>query len=236
MIIYFNRIFGVMLVLGALTPAHAEIYKWKDAHGETHYSNTLPPQAAGYANTELNKNGLVIKQKQAALTPQQRLIEEAEQTRMMNEQQTLTEQKRHDTALLNTYTSPAEIDLARERNLEQTRLIITGTNSRITPLRDKQAALIKQAGGKIPASGSLAVEYQDNARQISQLNDLIAKKNKEMSAIHEKFAADKARFAELTTKPAVPTNGSPGNPSPGTPGMSPGMSPGQPQSHQYGKP
>lgn len=232
MIIHYNRILGAMLILGVFTPAHAEIYKWKDAQGETHYSNTMPPQAAGYANTELNKNGLVIKQKQAAPTPQQRLRDEAEQTRLANEQQALIEQKRRDTALLDTYTSPAEIDLAQERNLEQTRLIITGTNSRLAPLRDKQAKLIKQAGGKIPASGPLALEYQDNARHISQLSDLIAKKNKELNDIREKFAADKARFAELTTKAPHPANDTHGI----APSGAAGVSTGQPLSQQIGKP
>ncbi len=200
MLTHTRRLFGLLLIFGSCAAAHAEIYKWKDAQGETHYSNTMPPQAAGLANTELNKRGLVIKEQQAAPTLQQRLNNEAEQARLATEREALTEQKRHDTALLNTYTTPAEIDLARERNLVQTRLVITGTNARLTPLREAQTRLIKQAGGKIPDKGALAAEYQNNEKHIALLNDIIAQKYKEMEQTRSKFDADKARFITLTAK------------------------------------
>ena len=207
---------GTLLTVSVCATAHAEIYKWKDTQGEVHYSNTLPPQAAGYANTQLDKHGLVIKEKSAAPTAEQRAADAATQTRLESQQQTQTEQKRRDTALLNTYTSPAEIDLARDRNLEQTKLIITGTKSRLAPLLDKQAALIRQAGGHIPDKGALAKEYQDNARHISELQGMIARKNKELGTIQAKFAADKSHFIELThntpaSTPAAPVGPSPGN-------------------------
>lgn len=201
------RLLGTLLVLSVCSNAQADIYKWKDAQGEIHYSNSLPAQAAGYANIELDKHGLVVKQQSAALTPEQRAIETAAQARLASLQQSQTEQKRRDTALLNTYTSPAEIDLARDRNLEQAKLLITGTKSRLAPLLDKQAAVVKQTGGKIPASGPLATEYKDNARHIAELQDMITRKTKEMDAIRAKFAADKAHFIELTTNaPAAGKN------------------------------
>lgn len=207
------RLWGVLLVLAVYSDAHADIYKWKDAQGEIHYSNSLPAQAAGYANVELDKHGLVVKQKSAALTPEQRATEAAAQARLASRQQSQTEQKRRDTALLNTYTNPAEIDLARDRNLEQTKLLITGTKSRLAPLLDKQAAIVKHSGGKIPASGPLAAGYKDNARHIAELQGMIARKNQEMDTIRAKFAADKTHFIELTTSAsAAETSGNPGAP------------------------
>lgn len=201
MTIPYKRIFSVTLILAMPLLAHAEIYKWKDAQGVIHYSNTLPPQAAGIATTEMDKNGLVTGQTAAAPTAQQRLSDAATQARLVKEKQAKIEQNRHDMALLNTYSAPAEIDLARDRNLVQTKLVIDGTNSRLTPLLAKQAGLLKQAGGKIPVSGPLATAYQDNAKHITQLTDIITSKTKEMNDIHSKFDADKARYIELTGKP-----------------------------------
>lgn len=203
---YTRHLLGTLLVLSACGHAQADIYKWKDAQGEVHYSNTLPAQAAGYANIELDKHGLVVKQKSAAPTPEQRASEAAAQARQAIEQQSLTEQKRRDTALLNTYTNPAEIDLARDRNLEQAKLIINGTQSRLAPLLDKQATLVKRAGGRIPVSGPMVTEYKDNARHIVELQDMIARKRKEMNTIRARFAADKAHFIELTTNMPVPAS------------------------------
>ena len=189
---------GTAFMLSVATLAHAEIFKWKDAQGVTHYGDTMPPQAAGRATTEMSKRGMVIKQTPAALTPEQRLTDEAEQARAAKEKQIRIEQKRHDAALLNTYTTPAEIDLARDRNLEQSKLVIDGTNSRLAPLQAKQAKLVQQADGKVPAKGPLAAEYAENAKHIDDLETILAQKNKEMADIRSRFEADKARFIELT--------------------------------------
>ncbi|WP_124948586.1 DUF4124 domain-containing protein [Sulfuriferula thiophila] len=192
------------LALSTATVAHADIYKWKDAQGVTHYGDTMPPQAAGRATTEMSKRGTVLKQTPAALTPEQRLNNEAEAAKITKEQQSQTEQKRHDSALLNTYTSPAEIDLARDRSLEQSKLVVDGTNLRLAPLRDKQAKLIKQSGGKIPGTGPQAAEYAANLKHITELEDILSQKSKEMADIRSKFDADKTRFIELTGKTASP--------------------------------
>lgn len=200
--IIYIHLLGTALLLSMVTTAQAEIYKWKDAQGVTHYGDTMPPQAAGRATTELNKRGTIVKQTPAALTPEQRLNNEAEQTRAAKDLQTQNEQKRRDSALLNTYTSPAEIDLSRDRNLEQSKLVINGTNARITPLLEKQAKIMQQAGGKVPESGPLAMQYAENAKHISELQAILTQKNNEMSEIRTKFDADKARYIELTGKKA----------------------------------
>ena len=200
MTIPYKLILGTTLMLSTATVAHAEIYKWKDAQGVTHYGDTMPPQAAGRATTEMSKHGIVIKQTPAAMTPEQRLDNAAEAAKEVKEQQTQTELKRRDTALLNTYTSPAEVDLARDRNLEQSKLVINGTNLRLAPLQEKQAKLVQQAGGKIPHSGPQAAEYAANQKHITELEAILAQKNQEMNDIRNKFNADKARYIELTGK------------------------------------
>lgn len=200
--ITYKNLIGAGLLLSIVTAAQAEIYKWKDAQGVTHYGDTMPPQAAGRATTELSKKGMILKQTPAALTPEQRSNNEAAQSREAKEQQTLNDQKRRDSALLNTYTSPAEIDLARDRNLELSKLVITGTNARIAPLMEKQAKIMQQAGGKVPGKGPLAMEYAENAKHISELQTILTQKNNEMSEIRTRFDADKARYIELTGKKA----------------------------------
>ena len=200
MIAKYRILLGTALIFSAATVAHADIYKWKDAQGVTHYGDTMPPQAAGRATTEMSKKGTVLKKTPAALTSEQRLNNEAEAAKASKEQQSQTEQKRRDSALLNTYTSPAEIDLARDRNLEQSKLVVNGTNLRLTPLHEKQAKLLQQAGGKIPSTGPLAAEYKQNAQHINDLEAILAQKSQEMTEIRSKFEADKARYIELTGK------------------------------------
>lgn len=182
-------ILGTLIALSLSTFAHAEIYKWKDAQGVTQYGDTRPPQAAGRATTEMNKKGNVVKETAAALTPEQRAQNAIEEARVKKEAQTATERKRHDSALLNTYTSAAEIDLARDRSLEQYKLVINGTNARLKPLQEKQKKLSPKSA-----------EFAENMRKISDLNEIITQKDVEIAATKAKFDADKARYIELTGK------------------------------------
>jgi len=199
------RILLCIMIFGLALPAQAAMYKWVDAQGHTHYGDTLPQQATGRANVELDKQGLAIKKNAGALTPEQRQLRAVEQARLQQELQAKTEQKRRDTALLNTYTTPAEIDLARDRNLEQAKLTITGSQVQLRQLRARQAKLDQQmavsAQGKRPVPAHVTEAHDANAREIAQLENAIAQKHKEMADTRAKFDADKARFIELTGTP-----------------------------------
>ena len=183
------QILGALIALSLSSLAHADIYKWKDAQGVTHYGDTMPPQAAGRATIEMNKKGNIVKETAAAPTSAERATQDAEQAKQKKDLQTQTEQKRHDSALLNTYTSPAEIDLARDRSLEQYKLVINGTNARLEPLRAKQSKLAPKS-----------TESIENMRKISDLTAIVTQKNIEIDTTRAKFDADKARYIELTGK------------------------------------
>jgi chorismate mutase len=195
------RFLVMLALLASALPAQATMYKWVDAQGKIHYSDTLPPQSLGRGNVELDKQGLAIKRNAGALSAEQRQQQAQAQARKTQENVALTERKRRDSALLNTYTSPAEIDLARDRNMEQARLIIKSNDARLTPLRATRAQLVQQIAGitrnqKLPPA-HLTQARDANAAEIARLEQLQAQKNKEMDETRAKFDADKARYIEL---------------------------------------
>ncbi|BBP02729.1 hypothetical protein TPL01_01610 [Sulfuriferula plumbiphila] len=196
------RVLFWVMIFGLALPAQAALYKWVDVQGRTHYSDTLPQQATGRANVELDKQGLTVRQNAGTMTPEQRQLHAAEQARLQQELQTKTEQKRRDTALLNTYTTPAEIDLARDRNLEQAKLTINSNQIQLRQIRARQAQLDQQmavsARDKRPIPAHVTETRDANAREIVRLEGIIAQKRKEMTGTRAKFDADKARFIELT--------------------------------------
>jgi hypothetical protein len=196
------RVLLWMIIFGLAAPAQAAMYKWVDEHGHTHYGDTLPQQATGRANMELDKQGLTIKKNAGAMTPEQRQLRAAELLRQQQELQVKTEQKQHDTALLNTYTSPAEIDLARDRNLEQTRASIKGFQTQLSQLRTQQTQLDQRIAlatrSKQPVLSHITASHETHAREIAQMEKAIAQKNQEMANIQIRFDTDKARFIELS--------------------------------------
>lgn len=199
------RSFLLIIALGLAFPAQAAMYKWVDAQGRTHYGDALPPQAAGRANEILDKQAQTIKQNAGALSQAQRDKKSAEQARLHKELQVKTERQRRDTALLNTYTAPSEIDLARDRNLEQATLALNGSLARRAQLLARQKQLDQQAAsvvaGKRPVPAHIADMRNANARELSLLEQGINQKRLEMANTRARFDADRARFIELSGMP-----------------------------------
>ncbi len=115
---------AVVLALALLLPgaALAAMYKWVDDKGVVHYSDQVPPAAVNKGNVELSPQGIPIRKVAPAMTPEQRSAHEAEQARQNESAKGPTreqiESARHDRALLQSYTTAGEIDLAKARSLQ----------------------------------------------------------------------------------------------------------------------
>lgn len=188
-------------------PAAAKLYKWVDENGTTHYSETIPPKHADKDRTELDKAGRAVK-KQEVLTPEERRAKEQanEQAdaKKRADEEAAKEQRRRDKALVNTYSNEKEIDLARNRNLQQVEARIGSINSQLKMAESNLAGLKKEADGynaagkKIPAS--LQEDLKESQERLAKLQQDLEKANAEKAALDARYDADKARYKELTGK------------------------------------
>lgn len=182
-------------------PAAAKMYKWVDDQGITHYGETIPPEYANKDRSELNKAGRVVSKKEV-LTPDERRAKEEEAARKRDEAEAALERKRRDKALLNTYTNVKEIDLARNRNLQQIEARLNSVNSQLKLANDDQLGLQKEADGftkanrKIPKS--LQEDLQESAARLTKLQQDLEKAKAEKAAVEARYDGDKARYKELT--------------------------------------
>lgn len=172
--------------------AEAKLYKWVDENGTTHYGETIPPRYAG-SNAQTFDKGRVqkndekhdknAKERPRILTPEQ---EQAE---------------RRDNALINTYSSEAEIDLSRDRNLQQVEARISSYTTLLKSAKENLVSLeqekerITQQGRKIPKS--LVEDLSEAQQRIDKFQNDLDMSNEELEAVKEKYAADKARYREL---------------------------------------
>lgn len=196
------RYFALLVLAALAAPAGAATYKWVDEKGVTHYGDTLPPQYANQGSSELSKKGLLIKKTEPALTPEQRRIREEEKARRAGQEQRMLQQKRKDAALLNTFSSVEELDLARTRNLQQAEAQIQGAQLRLKSVQARlarqraQAAALKKAGKPLPAD--LPREIQNSENEAARIRQDAARAQNERDAIQARFDADRQRFLELT--------------------------------------
>ncbi len=194
-------ILSLLLLALVSLPATAKMYKWVDEKGETHFGDTVPAQYAGQGSAELNKGGLVIRKTDPALTPEQRKTREDELAQKKEEERKAMEQKRRDAALLNTYTTEKEIDLVRDRNLQQAELQRQGVELRIKQIQPRYNQFRSQAttltARQKPLPPGLQQEMQETEKELKHLQEMVQRKHQEMDDLRAKFEDDKKRFREL---------------------------------------
>lgn len=193
-------VFALAVVLAG--SAHAALYRWVDGSGRVHYSDTPPTSYNQSGGAELNKQGQVIRRTQSEAERRAEAERQAEAKRIQAEQQ---KQAQRDRALTQTYTSEAEIDLARDRALEHHKLAIRSAEARAVAVEanlaemNERAARIEKAGRTIPAS--LRDELAQANRENLELKSAVQRNLEAMDAVRAKYEADKLRFRELTGKP-----------------------------------
>jgi hypothetical protein len=189
------------LLLAAGT-AQATMYRWVDGNGRVHYSDTPPTTFQKSGGAELSKQGNVVRRTQSEAERRAETERRAEQKRIEVEQ---GKQAQLDRALTQTYTTEAEVDLARDRALAHHKLAIKGAEIRSRAVEANLAELkariaTTEKAGR-PVSPNLKEQLDQATRESLDLKRTILSNEEAMVQVGEKYAADKARFRELTGKP-----------------------------------
>lgn len=174
------------------------IVKWVDEKGVVHYGDVIPPQYAGRASQELNKRGTVIQQHQAVV------VKSAEERqRDLEEQQRQLDQKRRDNALLNSYSSEQEIDLARERSIQIDKASIESLDQQIKEAQKRadttQKAMNDRLRNKTKVPTYMTDDLNGAQATITNLQAQIKEKQKSMAQNQLKFDEEKRKYHLLKT-------------------------------------
>ena len=194
---------ALILVAGA---GQAATYRWVDEQGKVHYGDFIPSQQSDLGNVELDKQGRVKKETpRTRLSPEERRRQEEERIRIEEAKRQAEIQQRRDRSLLTTYVSEAEIDLTRDRALEQEVSNIHGLKARMKSATEKLAYANGQIG-EYTSSGKSAprafTQMRDEARtEMAQLEKLVQQREQAMEEIKVRYEADKLRFRELKAAP-----------------------------------
>lgn len=202
--------FGILALaaaalLASATPSRAATYRWVDEKGVVHYSDKLPPEAVNKANTQLTKEGIPIRKTDSALTPEQRRALELDDERQRKAARQREEVARRDRALVASYTSEAEIDLARSRSMLTINNAINSSLAYTEQLNKRRAeAESKKAQnqGK-PLASTIDRELESIDTELARQADLVTQKKREAASIEAKYDADKARWRELVAAKTV---------------------------------
>jgi hypothetical protein len=189
---------GTAAILAMLTSAQAATYKWTDEDGKVHYSDKAPPEAPKGAAV-LDKQGRQVKKIEAPLSPEAIKAKADEDARQKAEARARDEQARKDHALMASYTSESEIDLARNRAVSTLEAQIASAMTFSETLQKQQKAIAakKQSYGSNPIPIELQRESASVEEELSRQNILIRQKQDELTMVAEKYDTIKQRWREI---------------------------------------
>jgi hypothetical protein len=185
--------------------AHAQTYKWVDPQGRVQYTDRLPADAVNRGNVQLSKQGVAKAVVEPALTAEQRLAIEERLARERDAEKVAKERQLQEKALLASYTSEEDIEIARKRNLALIGAAIVSAEARIKTLQNRMAAIEKEKlfYEKRPVPEKLKREQAAVEAEIPRQYTLIARKNEDALAINQRYDEQRAQYLDLRNKLAT---------------------------------
>ena len=182
-----------------VTTARAETFKWVDSQGRIQYTDRLPPEAVNRGNVQLSKQGVAKSVTDPSLTAEQRRAIEDRLAREREVEKQAKERRHQESALLSSYTSEDDIEIARKRNLALIGASIQASESRIKTLQQRAVDLEKE---KLfyetkPFPERLKRELAAVQAEIPRQSTIIAQKNQEALAINQRFDEQRAQYVEI---------------------------------------
>jgi hypothetical protein len=191
---------GLLLLALQMPAAHAgKTYCCTDERGRQACGDSLPRECFGRAYRELSERGTLLRQVEAPLTADQQAQREAALASKKKEERAAMEEKRKNQALLNTYTSEKDVDIARDRALAD-------MESRVKEVQAKYGDAVKRKQKlesemefykKKPVPAELKEQIKVNDNEIKAQQSAMDAKKQEMEQVRTKFEEEKKRYLEL---------------------------------------
>jgi hypothetical protein len=162
----------------------AAAFKCVDEKGVSHYEDVPPAACANVTITEVSKSGNVVRKIEPTKAAAPAEPKKAESDRAALDRQ------RRDRTLLETFSSEAEIDRARDRSLDLVKARKQSAESQLELVKKRRKQL---ESGKNPSKADVDAV----AKEQAGIEHSIASQDAEMARIQQQFETDKVRWREL---------------------------------------
>ena len=189
------------LLIAAPPIAEAQSFRCVGKDGRKYYGSTIPQQCYGLPVEQLNSQGMVIRRIDPEGEEKERLAKEAEAAKKREAAAAAKETARRNRALLATYSSERDIELARERAIADNTKAVQEVESRIAAIRKRQAGYDRELEfykGKNKPPAKLAEDMNSAQMELKAQEQALEAKKRDIEGINAKYDADKKRYLELT--------------------------------------
>lgn len=179
-------------------------YKWRDAEGNLHYTDSLPSDVGRFGYEVVNSRGIVIKRVARARTPEEAAQDKIELAKAEAAKQEAQNRARTDQQMLAAYATEEDLRHAQhqqldmlDQNLNAARISLASQDKNLAGLL-AHAADIESSEKPVPAK--LANQIDVLRKQIDGQRSYISRKEAQRSEAAERAEAELDHYRALKAK------------------------------------
>jgi len=200
----------VLLACGLCVPAFASPptptthYRWKDASGVVHFSDTIPSSALAGGYDIVDSQGLVVRHIERELTPAERRAAAAVAARETAARRAAQQRQLQDAQMLAAYPTDKDLQQSQRAQLQQIQTDIDSLETNLHSQEDSLTELLAHAAD-LEHSGQPIPPYINKriAEQRRTVNDeraALAQRRADLVTTRSRFAAQLEHYRALRAK------------------------------------
>lgn len=176
-------------------------YRWKDATGLPHYSDSLTSDAIKYGYDLVNDRGIVIQHVDREMTPEERAAAQKAADAKAASDRVAQQHARDDVQMLNAYPDEASYKKSQQENLDNLDQQIGTTRTNLRSQEKALTDLLTRAGdlerNKQPVPKSLNDSIAKQRDVVAHQRDALGRQQTARDALVQKNAQDLDRYRQL---------------------------------------
>lgn len=188
-------------VVDAQTKVPTYRYRWKDASGLPHYSDSLTSDAMKFGYELVDDRGLVVQHVDRQLTPEERAAAQKAAEEQAAVDRAAEQRKRNDAQMLAAYPTEASYKTSQQQYLDSMDQQIVTTRSNLRSQEKALTDLLTRAGdlerAKQPVPPFLSEGITKQRDVVAHQRDSLEREQKARDAQVQKNAQDLVHYREL---------------------------------------
>lgn len=182
-------------------PTPVTHYRWKDASGVVHFSDTIPASALAGGYDVVNDQGMVVRHVGRELTPSERHAAAVAAERTAAAKRKQQQQRLADAQMLAAYPSDKDLEQSQQAQLQQIRTDIATVETNLRSQEDSltellaRAADLEHSGKPIPAY--INKRIADQRTTVNSERAALTQRRADLVNTRARFATQLAHYRAL---------------------------------------
>lgn len=182
-------------------PTPTTHYRWKDASGVVHFSDTIPASALASGYDIVNDQGRIVRHVDRELTPAERRAAMSAAAKASAARREAQQRHMSDQQLLTAYATDKDLELSQQAQLRQIQVDITALESNLHSQEETLTELLAHAAdlqhSNQPIPPYVHRRIADQRETVSDERGALARRNADLTNAKVKFAEQLKHYREL---------------------------------------